>query len=116
MTAPLVSTEGLVVVVARGQTVVDEPHQTWQDSLAVLRLDGVDNVIVGVRVELHQDLAEDTDARFARAIDEFEVLEAVDDAVDDRLVGGAPSPGLGMSAIQEVLPGDGRPVVHELVS
>ena len=116
MTAPLVSTEGLVVVVACGQTVVDEPHEPRQDGLAVLGFDGVDDVVVGVRVELHQDLAEDADTRLAWAVNELKMLEIVDDAVDDRLVGGAPSPGFGVPAVQEVLPRDGRPVVHELVS
>ena len=116
VTAPLVGAEGLVVVVTSRQAVVDEPHQARQDSLTTLGFDGLDDVVIGVRMELHQNLAKHTDPRFTRSIDQVEMFEIVNDAVDDGLVGRSASPSRGMSTVQEMLARYGRPAAHEAIS
>ena len=112
---PLLGAKRLPVVVATGEGVVHEPHEPGQNGLAPLGLDDLDDVIVGIGMELHEDLTQHPHSRFAWLVTQRQGLEGVDDAAHQCGVAGTSSPGGGGAAVLEVLPTDRLPPLHELV-
>ena len=72
---------------------MEELHEAGQFGLAALRLDDVDGVVVGVGVELHEDLADQADARLARDVAQGQGVEGAHALADDLSVGDASAQG-----------------------
>ena len=62
-------------------------------SHAAVGLDDVDGVVVGVGVELHEDFADEADARLARDVAQGQGVEGAHALADDLAVGDAPAEG-----------------------
>ena len=88
-----VDTQVLLVPRGGGHGVVEELHEAGQFGLAALGLDDVDGVVVGVGVELHEDLADEADARLARDVAQGQGVEGAHALADDLPVGDAPAEG-----------------------
>ena len=69
---------------------MEELHEAGQFGLAALGLDDVDSVVVGVGVELHEDLADQADARLARDVAQRQGVEGAHALSDDLSVGTRP--------------------------
>ena len=91
----LLAVDTQVLLVPRGgrHGVVEELHEAGQFGLAALGFDDVDRVVVGVGVELHEDLADQADARLARNVAQGQGVEGAHALADDLPVGDAPTQG-----------------------
>ena len=72
---------------------MEELHEAGQFGLAALRLDDVNGVVVGVGVELHEDLTDQADARLAGNVAQGQGIEGAHALADDLSVGDAPPQG-----------------------
>ena len=72
-------------------------------------------MVVGVGLELHQDLADDADARAPRLVAAGQVVELADHLAQEAAVANAPAPGGRAAPVLEVLGDDAVPALDELL-
>ena len=68
---------------------MEELHEARQYGLAALGLDHIDGVVIRIRVELHEDLADEADPGLAFNVAQFESVELAHAFGDELRVGEA---------------------------
>ena len=121
--ANLVATHAEVMLVPVGNVRAGghEFHDARHHSLAILRFDHVDHMVVGVRLVLDENLAHHANAHLARFVLQRKSVEGFHNLLDERLVRQIPLADeltcrLGIAVVFQRFTHDGVPRVIQLVS
>ena len=97
------------------QSVEEEPEQARDHRLTALGLNDVHDVVVGVGLELDQDLPDHAHAGPAGHVGQRQGVELLDHLPQEAPVAQAPAPGGAASPVLKELPDNGVPALQELL-